>query len=455
MLRLEHRTASKIIDLHGQTDKIMNGICKKKEEYRMFIDENNEFLEKAEKIEQKLTSYFAGIEKVAFYNQRKVLAAFKKNRVSDFHLNGSTGYGYDDEGRDVLESVYADVFGAESCLVRNQIISGTHAISISLFGVLRPGDELLYITGKPYDTLDSIVSGKGKDTGSLHDYGISYKHIDLNEDGSVNFEEVAKNIHSKTKMIGIQRSRGYSDRPSFSVNEIGEMIKKVKGINPNLIVFVDNCYGEFVEQLEPTEVGADLMAGSLIKNPGGGLVRTGGYIAGRAEIVEKCAYRMTSPGLGAEAGASLNILLEMYQGFFLAPHVVSQAVKGALFTAALLEDYGLNTTPHYTEKRTDLIQSVSFRNAEQMIAFCRTIQENSPINSHFAPEPSYMPGYTDDVIMAAGTFIQGSSIELTADGPIRPPYTAYVQGGLTYEHVKAAVLSSLGKLVKEKLIDTK
>ena len=309
----------------------------------MFDDENNVLIKKAEEIEQKLVPFFSGIEKIAFYNQRKVLAAFRKNRVSDFHLNGSTGYGYDDEGRDVLERVYADVFGAESCLVRNQIISGTHAISISLFGILRPGDELLYITGKPYDTLDSIVSGNGKDTGSLLDYGITYKHIDLNEDGSVNFEEVVKNIHPKTKMIGIQRSKGYSDRPSFMVDEIGEMVRKVKEINPELIVFVDNCYGEFVEEKEPMEVGVDLMAGSLIKNPGGGLVRTGGYIAGREDLVEKCAYRMTSPGLGAEAGASLDTLLEMYQGFFLAPHVVSQAVKGALFTAALLEDFGLDT----------------------------------------------------------------------------------------------------------------
>ena len=419
----------------------------------MILNEQDELLlEKTEAIEEKLASYFKDVEKIAFYNQRKVLAAFRKNMVSDFHLTGSTGYGYDDSGRDVLEQVYTDVFGAEDCLVRNQIISGTHAISISLFGILRPGDELLYITGKPYDTLESIVSGKGKDTGSLQDYGITYKHIDLNEDGSVNFDEVIKNMHSKTKMIGIQRSKGYSDRPSFMVDEIGDMIRKVKAVNPDVIVFVDNCYGEFVEDKEPTEVGADLMAGSLIKNPGGGLVRTGGYIAGRADLVEQCAYRMTSPGLGAEAGASLDTLLEMYQGFFLAPHVVSQAVKGALFTAALLEDFGLTTSPHYTEKRTDLIQSVSFANADQMIAFCRTIQANSPINAHYAPEPSYMPGYTDDVIMAAGTFIQGSSIELTADGPIRPPYTAYVQGGLTYEHVKVAVMSSVEKLIADGLI---
>lgn len=406
----------------------------------------------AEATEQKLAAHFKQVEKTAFYNQRKVLAAFRKNMVSDFHLTGSTGYGYDDSGRDVLEQVYADTFGAEACLVRNQIISGTHAISLSLFGVLRPGDELLYITGKPYDTLESIVSGNEEDTGSLIDYGITYKHVDLKGDGTVDFEEVKKNIHSKTKMIGIQRSKGYSDRPSFHIEEIDEMVRYVKSVNPDIIVFVDNCYGEFVETKEPVEVGADLMAGSLIKNPGGGLARTGGYIAGRADLVKKCAYRMTSPGIGAEAGASLDTLLEMYQGFFIAPHVVSQSVKGALFTAGFLESFGFDTTPHFTASRTDLIQSVNFGNAEQMIAFCRTIQENSPINAHYAPEPSYMPGYSDDVIMAAGTFIQGSSIELTADGPIRPPYTAYVQGGLTYEHVKAAVMSSANKLLKDKMI---
>ncbi len=418
----------------------------------MHVEENIELLNKAEAIEETIQPYFKQIERTAFINQKKVLAAFRNNRVSDFHLKGSTGYGYDDEGRDVLERVYAETFGAESCIVRNQIISGTHAISISLFGVLRPGDELLYITGEPYDTLASIVSGGDKDTGSLKDYNISYKHIDLLDDGKVDFAEVEKNIHEKTKVVAIQRSRGYSDRPSFKIEEIKEMIERVKQIAPEVIIFVDNCYGEFSEELEPTNVGADLMAGSLIKNPGGGLVRTGGYIAGRTDLVEQCAYRMTSPGLGAEAGASLDTLLEMYQGFFLAPHVVSQAIKGAVFTAAFLESYGLNTSPHYSAKRTDLIQSVSFENADQMILFCQTIQENSPIDAHFAPIPSYMPGYEDDVIMAAGTFIQGSSIELTADGPIRPPYTAYVQGGLTYEHVKAAVLSSTEKLMEKGLI---
>lgn len=413
---------------------------------------NDELLMKSQEAEQLIAPYVKEVEDIAFYNQRKVLQAFKQNRVSDFHLSGSTGYGYDDSGRDVLEQVYSDVFGAEDCLVRNQIISGTHAITISLFGILRPGDELIYITGKPYDTLDSIVSGNGKDTGSLEDYQISYQHIDLLESGAVDYVKAKQAISSKTKVVAIQRSKGYSSNPSFRIHEIEEIIKEIRKIKEDVVIFVDNCYGEFVEKQEPTEVGADLMAGSLIKNPGGGLARTGGYIAGRKELVEKCAYRMTSPGLGAEAGASLDTLLEMYQGFFLAPHVVSQAVKGALFTAAFFEQFGMDTTPHYSERRTDLIQSVNFSSAEQMIKFCQMIQDNSPINAHYAPEPSYMPGYSDDVIMAAGTFIQGSSIELTADGPIRPPYTAYIQGGLTYEHVKTAVLTSMEQLLERKLI---
>lgn len=411
-------------------------------------------VERAQRVEEQIAPYRKKREDIAFYNQRKVLAAFRENRVSDFHLTGSTGYGYDDSGRDTLEDVYAMTFGAEDCLVRGQIVSGTHAISIALFGVLRPGDELLYITGEPYDTLASIVDGGEQDTGSLKDLGISYQHVDLLADESVDFEEVERRMTDRTKVVAIQRSRGYSSRHSFLIEEIEEMIQRVRAIREDVIVFVDNCYGEFSETKEPTEVGADLMAGSLIKNPGGGLVRTGGYIAGRKDLVERCSYRMTSPGLGAEAGASLDTVLEMYQGFFLAPHVVSQAIQGAIFTSAFLESYGMTTSPHYTAPRTDLIQSVSFQTPEQMIEFCKLIQENSPIDAHYAPEPSYMPGYEDDVIMAAGTFIQGSSIELTADGPIRPPYTAYVQGGLTYEHVKAAVMSSVEALQQKGIIPT-
>jgi cystathionine beta-lyase family protein involved in aluminum resistance len=411
-----------------------------------------QLLQQAKQIEEKVKPYHERLDDVAFLNQQKVLAAFRKLQVSDYHFVPSNGYGYDDAGRDTLEKVYAEVFGAEAALVRPQIISGTHAITISLFGVLRPGDELLYITGKPYDTLQSIVTGNGKDTGSLEDFGIGYSHIDLLDDGSVNVEEVKKSISSKTKVVAIQRSKGYALRPSFTISQIAEMVKLIRSIKEDAIIFVDTCYGEFVEELEPTDVGVDLMAGSLIKNPGGGLAKTGGYIAGKAEFVEKCAYRMTSPGIGSEAGASLNTLLDMYQGFFLAPHIVSQAAKGAIFTSAILEEVGMSTSPHYTEPRTDLIQSVTFETAEQMVEFCRTIQTNSPVNAHYAPEPAYMPGYTDDVIMAAGTFVQGSSIELTADGPIRPPFTAYIQGGLTYEHVKTAILSAIQQLQERTLL---
>lgn len=333
-------------------------------------------------------------------------------------------------------------------IVRPQIISGTHAITLSLFGVLRPGDEPLYISGQPYDTLQSIVDGGDKDTGSLKDYKIGYQHVDLLDNQAIDWAGVEATITAQTKMIAIQRSKGYATRPSFTIEEIATMCAKVRKLAPEAVIFVDNCYGEFVEAQEPTEVGADLMAGSLIKNPGGGLAKIGGYIAGRADLVEKCAYRMTSPGIGAEAGATLNTLGDFYQGFFLAPHVVSQALKGAIFTAAMLEEIGMSTSPSYHAKRTDLIQSVSFQTAQQMIAFCREIQANSPINAHYAPEPAYMPGYEDDVIMAAGTFIQGSSIELTADGPIRPPYTAFIQGGLTYEHVKFAICSAVQAIQK-------
>lgn len=404
------------------------------------------------KVEASIKDIHNQIEERAENNQFKVLRSFQKHRVSDSHFIPSTGYGYDDAGRDTLESIYADVFGGEAGLVRPQIISGTHAISISLFGVLRPGDELVYITGKPYDTLEEIVGIRGEGTGSLKDFQIGYQSVDLLQSGKVDFEEVAKTISSKTKMVGIQRSKGYANRPSFTIEEIKEMIDFVKEINPEMVVFVDNCYGEFVEEREPCHIGADLMAGSLIKNPGGGLAKTGGYIVGKKEYVEACSYRMTSPGIGAEAGASLYSLQEMYQGFFLAPHVVAQSLKGAVFTSALLTELGMNTNPSPHAKRTDLIQSVQFDDRDKMVAFCQAIQFASPINSHFTPYPNYMPGYENDVIMAAGTFIQGSSIELSADGPIRPPYVAYVQGGLTYAHVKIAVCSAVDNLIEKGLI---
>lgn len=405
-----------------------------------------ETLQLAKEIEQQVRPQFDIIEENAFYNQQKVLAAFRNNHVSENHFNGTTGYGYDDEGRDNLERVYAEVFGAEAALVRQQIISGTHAITLSLFGVLRPGDELMYITGKPYDTLQSIVDGGDKDTGSLKDWGISYQHIDLNEQNKVDFEAVERAISAKTKVVAIQRSKGYATRPSFTIDEVAEMIQKVRAMKEDVIIFVDNCYGEFVDRVEPIELGADLMAGSLIKNPGGGLAKVGGYIAGRADLVEKCAFRMTTPGIGAEAGPSLNTLTDMYQGFFLSPHVVSQALKGAVFTAAILEREGMIPEPRFDAKRTDLIQSISFKTPAQMIEFCQVVQRNSPVNAQFAPEPSLLPGYTDEVIMAAGTFVQGASMEFSADGPIRAPYTVYMQGGLTYEHVKTAILSAVQQM---------
>jgi cystathionine beta-lyase family protein involved in aluminum resistance len=406
-----------------------------------------------QEVEKQIGSIHREIEERIDTNQFRVLQSFQNHKVSDSHFIPSTGYGYDDIGRDTLERIYAEVFGGEAGLVRPQIISGTHAISIALFGVLRPGDELLYMTGKPYDTLEEIVGIRGSGIGSLKEFGISYQSVELTREGRVDFNEVAKRIKSNTKMIGIQRSKGYATRPSFTVEEIREMIDFVKEIKSDVIVFVDNCYGEFVEEQEPCHVGADLMAGSLIKNPGGGIVKTGGYIVGKREWVEACSYRMTSPGIGAEAGASLYSLQEMYQGFFLAPHIVGQALKGAVFTAALLEKVGMNSEPKWNNKRTDLIQSVQFDDRDKMVAFCQAIQYASPINSHVTPYPNYMPGYEDDVIMAAGTFIQGASIELTADGPTRPPYVAYVQGGLTYSHVKMAICIALNHLIEKGLIN--
>ncbi|MDR6997780.1 aminotransferase class I/II-fold pyridoxal phosphate-dependent enzyme [Neobacillus niacini] len=403
-------------------------------------------------VEKQIAEVHKRIEERAEVNQFRVLQSYQKHKVSDSHFIPSTGYGYDDIGRDTLELVYADVFGGEAGLVRPQIISGTHAISIALFGVLRPGDELLYITGKPYDTLEEIVGIRGNGVGSLKEFGITYDSVSLSSAGSVDWDSVAAKIKANTKMIGIQRSKGYATRPSFTIAEIKEMISFVKEIKSDVVVFVDNCYGEFVEELEPCHVGADLMAGSLIKNPGGGIAKTGGYIVGKKQWVEACSYRMTSPGIGAEAGASLYSLQEMYQGFFLAPHVVGEAVKGAVFTAAMLEKLGMNSSPKWDSQRTDLIQAVQFDDREKMVAFCQAIQFASPINSHVTPYPAYMPGYEDDVIMAAGTFVQGASIELTADGPIRPPYVAYVQGGLTYSHVKIAVSLAVDRLLEKGLI---
>ncbi|MBP1080111.1 cystathionine beta-lyase family protein involved in aluminum resistance [Bacillus capparidis] len=407
----------------------------------------------AEETEKEIAPIHQKIEEITEYNELRVLDSFRKHKVSDSHFNPSTGYGYDDAGRDTLEQIYADVFGGEAGLVRPQIISGTHAIGIALFGVLRPGDELLYMTGKPYDTLEEIVGIRGeKNSGSLKDFNIGYRSIELKSDGKIDYDAVSKAVNKHTKVIGIQRSKGYANRPSFTIDEIEEMIRYVKELKEDLIVFVDNCYGEFAETKEPSHVGADLIAGSLIKNPGGGLAKTGGYLVGKADLIKACSYRMTTPGIGSEAGASLFALQEMYQGFFLAPHVVGQALKGAVFTSRLFEKLGLKTNPDWNSKRTDLIQSIEFHNAEMMIEFCQAIQRFSPINSHVTPYPSYMPGYEDDVIMAAGTFVQGASIELSADGPVKPPYVTYIQGGLTYSHVKTAVCGGVQSLLDKGLL---
>lgn len=409
-----------------------------------------ELQERVKEVEEKIQPILAQIHETALSNQKKVLDSFRKKQVSDHHFAPSTGYGYDDFGRDTLEEVYADVFKAEAGIVRPQLISGTHAISTALFGVMRPGDDLLYITGQPYDTLLEVVGVTGNGIGSFKEYNMGYDAVNLLEDGSVDFEMVKEKITPATKVIAIQRSRGYASRPSFTVAQIEEMIQFVRGIAPDAIIFVDNCYGEFVEEKEPIEVGADLMAGSLIKNPGGGLAKIGGYIVGRLDLVEACGYRLTSPGIGREAGASLYSLPEMYQGFFMAPHTVGESLKGAVYTAALLETCNVSSTPRWDEKRTDLIQMISLGEKEKMVQFAQTIQKYSPINAHVTPIGAYMPGYEDDVIMAAGTFVQGSSIELTADGPIRAPYTLYVQGGLTYEHVKLAVTAAVSELYFEK-----
>ncbi|WP_052036194.1 aminotransferase class I/II-fold pyridoxal phosphate-dependent enzyme [Tumebacillus flagellatus] len=405
------------------------------------------WMQLASKIEAGIADQFRHIEDVALYNQAKVLQAFQEEKVADFHFASSTGYGHNDAGRETLEVVYAKAFGAQSALLRPHIVSGTHAISLALYGVLRPGDELLYITGKPYDTLEEVIGVRGEEgEGSLREFGVGFDFVPLTEAGKVNYEEVARKIKPNTKMIGIQRSAGYSWRSSFPVAEIGEMIKFVKEIKPDVVVFVDNCYGEFTEKTEPTEVGADLVVGSLIKNPGGGLAPSGGYVVGRADLVHRASCRLTSPGIGAEQGAMLGTNRALFQGFFLAPHIVGEALKGAVFAAALFEELGMVTHPSAQARRTDIIQAVRLGTRERLIGFCQSIQSAAPVDSHVNLEPWAMPGYADEVIMAAGAFIQGSSIELSADGPIREPFIGFMQGGLTYQHTKIAVLSAVANL---------
>jgi cystathionine beta-lyase family protein involved in aluminum resistance len=406
----------------------------------------------AAQTEELAAESFRSVDRIAERNQWKVIEAFQRHNVSDFHFTGSTGYGYNDRGREILDLVYADVFGAEAALVRPHFVSGTHTISCALFGVLRPGDELLYVTGRPYDTLHKVIGKPGDRTGSLQDWGVIYSEVPLQEDGGLDWQLIEQAITVKTKVIGIQRSRGYDWRASFTVAEIKNIVKRVKAIKPDVLVFVDNCYGEFTELLEPTQVGVDLMAGSLIKNPGGGLAETGGYIAGTASAVEAAAYRLTAPGIGGEVGAMLGTLRLMFQGLFLAPHLVGQAIKGSVLAAALFEELGFETKPRWNEPRTDLIQAVRFGQAEHLIAFVQGIQQAAAVDSHVVPEPWDMPGYENAVIMAAGTFIQGGSLELSADAPIREPYIAYMQGGLTYAHAKYGILTALYRLVESGLI---
>ena len=412
---------------------------------------SNEVYNFGKEILSGLKERFEAIDEVAEYNQMKVLNAMQECKVSDIHFAATTGYGYNDLGRDTLEEVYAKVFHTEDAIVRPQLVSGTHALAVALSSQLRPGDELLSPVGKPYDTLEEVI-GIRESVGSLAEYGVVYRQVDLLEDGSFDWENIRKAINEKTKMVTIQRSKGYQTRPTLSVARIGELIKFVKEIKPDVICMVDNCYGEFVETIEPTDVGADMCVGSLIKNPGGGLAPIGGYIAGTKKCIERAAARLTSPGLGKEVGASLGVISSFYQGFFLAPTVTAGALKGAIFAANVYEKLGYGVVPNGTESRHDIIQAVTFGTPEGVIEFCKGIQAAAPVDSYVVPEPWAMPGYDSDVIMAAGAFVQGSSIELSADAPIKPPYAVYFQGGLTWNHAKFGILMSLQKLVEAKIV---
>lgn len=409
---------------------------------------SEEVLGISEEILDSLKERFAKIDETAEYNQLKVLSAMQKNHVSEAHLGTSTGYGYNDIGRDTLEDVYADVFHTEAALVRAQITCGTHALTVALAGNLRPGDELFSPVGLPYDTLQGVI-GIRNEKGNLGEYGITYSQAELKPDGSFDYESIKRGINERTRLCTIQRSKGYAGRPSYSVRQIGELIAFIKKIKPDVICMVDNCYGEFVETVEPSDVGADLVVGSLIKNPGGGLALAGGYICGKKEYVDNAAYRLTSPGLGRELGASLGINPSFYQGFFLAPTVTAGALKGAIFAACLYEKLGYRVIPGGREERYDIIQAVELNSPENLIAFCKGIQAAAPVDSHVVPEPWDMPGYDSKVIMAAGAFVSGSSIELSADGPLRPPYTAFFQGGLTWNHAKFGIMMSLQKLYEK------
>lgn len=407
---------------------------------------SKELIDYTESIEKKLLERFYKIDKTSEKNLLKVTYAMQKNKVSAEHMNGSTGYGYDDAGRDNLERVYADIFHTETALVRPQIACGTHAIATALSAILRPGDEILSPVGKPYDTLEEVI-GIRESKGSLKEFGITYAQSNLTEDGEFDFVDIKQKINSNTKMVTIQRSKGYEFRPTLSVKRIKELITFIKSIKPDIICFVDNCYGEFVEELEPTDVGVDLMAGSLIKNPGGGIAPLGGYIVGKKDLVELCAIRLSSPGLGAEVGATVSVMRSFYQGLFLSPTVVAGALKGAILAANLYESKGYYCHPNATEERYDIIQAIRLNTPTGLLAFCDGIQSAAPVDSHVKPIPWDMPGYNSQVIMAAGAFIGGSSMELSADGPMREPYNVFFQGGLSYQHAKLGILLSMQRLI--------
>lgn len=411
----------------------------------------DEVYDYCDNIIKSLHDRFEEIDKNAEYNQMKVIKAMQDEKVAEMHLSGTTGYGYNDDGRDTLEKIYSDIFKTENALVRPQIICGTHALNVALSSNLRPGDELLSPVGKPYDTMDEII-GIRPSKGSLAEYGITYAQVDLLPDGGFDYEGIKNAINERTKLVTIQRSKGYASRPTLSVERIGELISFIKSIKPDVICMVDNCYGEFVERIEPSEVGADMIVGSLIKNPGGGLAPCGGYIAGKKECVEQAAYRLSSPGLGKEVGATLGVNQSFYQGLFLSPVVVAGALKGAIFAANVYEKAGFVVRPDGSEPRYDIIQAVELGSADGLLAFCKGIQAAAPVDSFVTPEPWPMPGYDSDVIMAAGAFVQGSSIELSADGPLKEPYSVFFQGGLTWYHAKLGIMMSVQKMFEKDLI---
>lgn len=410
-------------------------------------------LDFVEKAENEVREIFESLDEIMQYNQYKVLAAFQKNKVSDVHFAWNTGYGYNDMGREIIEKVYADIFKTEAALVRPLIVSGTHALSLTLCGVLRPGDELIYVTGRPYDTLEEVIGIRGEGAGSLAEFGITYKQIELLKNGQIDLDAVKSAISDKTKMISIQRATGYSERPAISLDSIEKCAKLVKSINPDIVMMADNCYGEFLDIIEPTQIGIDIMAGSLIKNPGGGLALSGGYIVGRKDLIEKVSYRMTSPGIGDECGLMFGQTRSILQGLFVAPKTVNAALKGAVLCAKVFENLGYEVFPSYDAKRSDIIEAVKLNSEEALCAFAEGIQMAAPIDAHVTPVPWDMPGYEDKVIMAAGAFVQGSSIELSADGPIREPYTIYFQGGLTYEHSKFGVIKALDNMIRKQIIN--